>query len=202
MLVRRRPCLPEDRYLDFGNNYGFHFPRTLIGEAKGHSNFDIWFLCHLQSRNSCYQCSLTQRPLKSRDHVIILVGFCLIMWPVWYGPHYSSLGNLPFRRQDLFEDNFYLESFWRNSPLQMCFHISFHSFWNKAHILWSKHNTRDIKICLNHTIIIFCAIISCITPWTIWIIIGISAIIIVIFLSETIYFMGNHWSHSYVKNAP
>ena len=60
--------LPGDHYLDFGNNYGLHFPRTLIGEAKVHSSSDILLLCHLRSPNFWYQCKLTQYPVKSRYH--------------------------------------------------------------------------------------------------------------------------------------
>ena len=104
-----------------------------------------------------------------------------------------KLRPLPFHRQDLFGDNFYLESFWLSSLLQMCFHISLVTFWNMVHIIWlilycqcSINYKRDIKIFLNHTIIIFSTIIGCIAPRTIWIIIWISAIIIIIFLSKTL----------------
>ena len=172
--------LPGDHYLDFGNNYGLHFPRTLIGEAKVHSSSDILLLCHSRSPNFWYQCKLTQYPVKSRYHSFS------------YESH--KLRPLPYHRQDLFGDNFYLESFWLKSLSQMCFHISLVTFWNMAHIIWlilSIEHNRDIKIFLNHTIIIFSTIICCITPRTIWIIIWISAIIIIIFLSKTLILISN-----------
>jgi len=121
------------------------------------------------------------------NHVIIVFS---------YESH--KLRPLPFHRQDLFGDNFYLESFWLSSPSQMCFHISLVTFWNIIHIKvyvsycqCSINYKRDIKIFLNHTIIIFTTIICCITPRTIWIIIWISAIIIIIFLSETMILISN-----------
>ena len=104
-----------------------------------------------------------------------------------------KLRPLPFHHQVLFGDNFYLESFWLSSLSQMCFHISLVTFWNMVHIIWlilycqcCMNYKKDIKIFLNHTIIIFSTIICCIAPRTIWIIIWISAIIIIIFLSKTL----------------
>ena len=56
--------------------------------------------------------------------------------------------------------------------------LNFKNAWKVCILKFTK-----FKISLNHAVIVFCTIICCITPWSIWIVVWISAIIIVVFLT-------------------